>query len=146
MRTWLQIRCCRTTTSNTISHIMNIQYCSKSNLIAIYIIDFCMFIFVNHLNDYTTTYICLNVTTKMIGINQIPSFISNYLNMGVLFHNLYIHACMICCSYGSCQLCVLKINILIDLTSFPYEYTVYLYLNYVLFLIVDYFTFIVEHY
>ena len=130
---------------NTISPIMNIQYCSNSNLIAINIIDYFMFIFVNHLNDYTTTYICINVTTNVIRINHIPSFISSYLNMCVLFHNLYIHTCMITCIYGNCQLCVIEIYILIDLTTFPYEYTVLL-INYVLFLIVDYFIFIVEHY
>ena len=125
---------------------MNIQYGSNSNLIAIIIIDFFMFRFVNHLNDYTTKYICINVTTNVIGINHIPSFISSYLNMDVLFYNLYIHTCMICCIYGNCQLCVIETSMLIDLTTFPYECTVYLYLNYVLFLIVDYFIFIVEHY
>ena len=109
---------------NTISPIMNIQYCSNSNLIAINNIDFFMFIIVNHLNDYTTTYICINVTTNMIRIPHIPSFISSYLNMCVLFHSLYIHTCMICCIYGNCQLCVSEISILIDLTIFPYEYTV----------------------
>ena len=109
---------------NTISPIMNIQYCSYSNLIAINNIDFLMFTIVNHLNDYTTTIICINVTTNMIGIHHIPSFISSYLNMRVLFHNLYIHTCMICCIYGNCQLCVIEISILIDLTTFPYEYTV----------------------
>ena len=56
-----------------------------------------MFIFVNHLNDYTTTYICINVTINLIGINHIPSFISSSLNICVPFHNLYIHTCMICC-------------------------------------------------
>ena len=110
---------------------MNIQCCSKSNLIAIDIINFFMFIFVNHLNDYTTTYICINVTTNVIGIKHIPSFISSYLNMCVLFHNLYIHTCMICCNYGSCQLCIIKIYIyiVIDLKTFPYEYTVLLVLK-----------------
>ena len=103
---------------------MNIKYCSNSNLIAINNIDFLMFIIVNHLNDYTTTYICINVTTNMIGIHHIPSFISRYLNMCVLCHNLSIHTCMICCIYGNCQLSVIKIYILIDLTTFPYEYTV----------------------
>ena len=44
--------------------------------------------------------------------------------MCVLFHNLYIHTCMIYCIYGYCQLCVIEISILIDLTTFPYEYTV----------------------
>ena len=68
-------------------------------------------------------YICINVTTNVIGINHIPSLISSYLNMCVLFHNLYIHTCMICCIDGNCQLCVIEISILIDLTTFPYEYT-----------------------
>ena len=44
--------------------------------------------------------------------------------MCVLFHNLYIHTCMICYIYRNCQLCVIEISILIDLTTFPYEYTV----------------------
>ena len=104
---------------NTISPIMNIQYCSNSNLIASNNIDFFMSVIVNHLNDYTTTYICINVTTNMIGIHHIPSFISSYLNICVLFHNLYIHTCMICCIYGNCQLCVIERSILIDLTTFP---------------------------
>ena len=77
----------------------------------------------------TTTYICMNVTTNMIGIHHIPSFISSYLNMCVLIHNLDIHTCMICCIYGNCQLCVIEISILIDLTTFPYEYTVLLVLK-----------------
>ena len=88
-----------------------------------------MFIFVNHLNDYTTTYVCVNVTTNVIGINHMPSFISSYLNMWVLVHYLYIHTCMICCIYGNCQLCVIEISILIDLTTFPYEYSVLLVLK-----------------
>ena len=86
---------------NTISPIMNIKYCSKSNLISINIINFFMLIFVNHLTDYTTTYICINVTTNVVGINHIHSFISRYFNMCVLFHNLYIQTCIICCIYGN---------------------------------------------
>ena len=88
-----------------------------------------MFIFVNHLNDYSTTYININVTTNVMGINHIPFYISSYLNMYVLFHNLYIHTCMICCIYRNCQLCVIEISILIDLATFPYEYTVLLVLK-----------------